>query len=264
MNEPIDVDLLFRHLEDPRAGAEVRRMLFHIEDHRAVPALLAHARNVNESTHARFMAVVALRVLRAVEAIPTLREIVADPETDFVLLGFTIAALGILGDQSSFPTLLGLLDHTDAHVRRLAAFGLGELRDRRAVSTLMVRLQEDEEGFVKREAAGALGKIGDPQAVGSLIAALDSSFVSVRAAAARALGAIPDARSVAPLLARLGDPAEEEYVAYAAVVARGQSGDKRAIPTLEWVRDHRVAEYSPDPDVFRLAAAEAIAEIRKH
>ncbi len=268
MNQSLDVAALLRQLEDPQVPTESRAdaawMLRHLGDERAVPALLDRASDENEALNVRCMAIAALRSLRAVKAIPPLREIVERLDTDHRLLSFSVAALGVLGDQASFPTILVLIDHANAQVRRITAFALGELRDQRAVAVLLERLQTDVSGSVQADAADALGKIGDAQAAAPLIEALGSRFEFVRAAAARALGAIPDPRSVEPLLARLIDPAEEEYIAYKAVVALGQIGDARAISALEWVRDHRVAEYSFEPDVFYHAAAEAIANIRNH
>jgi len=112
----------------------------------------------------------------------------------------------LYGQTDRVSQLINQLKDQDSSKRYLAAKGLGDSNDPRAVEPLIAALK-DSDGFVRYCAAGALGDINDPRAVEPLIAALKDSDAFVRSGAAIALGDIKDPRAVEPLNASLTDPA---------------------------------------------------------
>ncbi len=95
-------------------------------------------------------------------------------------------ALGELRDRRAVPSLIDALRDSDERVRWAAAQALGALRDRRAVQPLIAALQ-DRSAQVVREAAFALGRLRDRRALHPL-----------RRVAARALHFTDYGRMVAP------------------------------------------------------------------
>jgi HEAT repeat protein len=124
--------------------------------------------------------------------------------------------------------LIGALKHHDSLVRQVAARGLGQIGDLRAVEPLIDALRGRED--VRAVAAEALGRIDDVRAVEPLLAALKDGVAGVRAAAARALGRLGDVRAVERLIAALKD--HESIVRGAAAEALGEIGDVRAVEPL--------------------------------
>ena len=107
--------------------------------------------------------------------------------------------------ESAVPQLVALLGDGDEWVRMAAARALGELRDARAAAPLASALS-DADGRVRELAAWSLGEMKDAGAVEKLCAVLASDArTEVRATAAWALGEIQDARAAAPLRQALKD-----------------------------------------------------------
>lgn len=102
------------------------------------------------------------------------------------------AAFGLseLKDRDAVAPLIVALGDRDAAVRGTVVFALGEIRDRRAVQTLAQIVVADGDAEVRRAAAWALGEIKDARAVDALTCALDDA--PVRAAAQHALEEIQD------------------------------------------------------------------------
>ena len=100
-----------------------------------------------------------------------------------------IYTLGESGDSAHVPQLIAALEHENDNVRRLAASGLGKLRDNRAVEPLMTLLMNEEKAQVRQYAVRALGAIGDPRATALLesIANDEREMAYTRAAARKAL-----------------------------------------------------------------------------
>ena len=165
-----------------------------------------------------------------------------------------------IGSANALPALEHLLKDVNETVRYYAAYALGAIKDRRAVSSLIAALEaeKDPEGrarpaligalgatgdprattlligylrhpseYVRRCAAGALGRIGDRRAVPALITALNDEESSVRDSAARALGSFRDVRALDPLIAALA-----RHKSSAAAVALGQLNHPKAIRPL--------------------------------
>ena len=203
--------------------------------------------------------------------------------------------LAYCGVQSgpAVPQLLKLLDHEDIGVRTVAAFALGEARDRRAVEALIAAMGTRKQNEC-RIIVYALGKIGDTRAVEPFIAYLKGSDYERMADAAYALRIMKDARSVPPLieilrdrngdrfsrgwaadtLGEIGDlravsPLIEELeccesrLSVYLVTALGRLGDRRAVPALEkLIQDKEKSRLVAYADACR-AAGEALKMIRE-
>lgn len=136
-----------------------------------------------------------------------------------------------------------------------AAQALGDLRDARAVESLIEALNDSNQ-WVRIVAAEALGQIGDPAATEALIYALDDISIWVRRASVVALGQIGDSLAISPLIERLLRPPNSEWpeelhaVIAKALGAIGGQAVKALIDTLE------------DPDIWiSSAAARALGQI---
>jgi HEAT repeat protein len=159
---------------------------------------------------------------RAAEAVPALAALLPDGaplepdvcparwtrggEHDLTSPGELAAtALASIGSRA-YDTVRGALTHDVWIARRNAAWTLGALEDRRAVSALIEALTDREAG-VREQAAWALGALDDSAAVDALVRALQDADARVRHQAAWALGAIDDATAVDALVGALTDAA---------------------------------------------------------
>lgn len=96
-----------------------------------------------------------------------------------------VHALGTLSSGATGP-LLSALDRKDRDVRLGIISALAEIRDTRAVSSL-VRMLKDQSSEVRWQAAIALGETGDSSATGALLGALRDSDKYVRYGSALSL-----------------------------------------------------------------------------
>jgi HEAT repeat protein len=124
------------------------------------------------------------------ESVPHLRAGLAEAPPEVAV--FAIDLIGLLGDASDAPQLIGLLQHASAEVRASAARALGRLGAKDAADELR-RALEDRIAFVRVNAAHAVGAIGDRQA-GPTLAQLarTDSFDPAQAAAAALARADPE------------------------------------------------------------------------
>ncbi len=139
-------------------------------------------------------------------------------------------AMGRVGapEWATVP-LLGALDRrVPQPVRSQAAWALGQLKDKKAVQSLMAVLREDTE--LANEAATALSSIGEP-AVPPLTSALSSDDAQVRQMAVRSLGRM-GTTALRPLLQIVQDEKQMDQVVKSAADALGLLGDPQAIPPL--------------------------------
>ncbi|MCP2261333.1 HEAT repeat-containing protein [Streptoalloteichus tenebrarius] len=86
---------------------------------------------------------------------------------------------------------------------RLLSPNIGKLRRAGDLPALVAALGHPHERHVRREAAFALGELADPRALEPLVAALEDPALDVRVAAVKALGEIPNPRAVEALPALL-------------------------------------------------------------
>ena len=142
-------------------------------------------------------------------------------------------ALGKIG-QPAVPALVAALKDEDSDVRRHAAWGLGEVKDPRAVEPLIAALK-DKDSHVRGAAAWELGMIKDPRAIEPLIAALKDKDSGGRGAAAWALGMIKDPRAIEPLIAALKDE-DSDVRNTAAWALKGITGLYFGVDYASWQR----------------------------
>ena len=105
--------------------------------------------------------------MRNERAIPPLVALLDCPEVNQA----ATEALLAFGPKAVGP-LLAVLKSGSGVARQLAASGLGELRDKRAVEPLIELMQTDDVYAVRTAAAAALGQIKDARAVWVLVATL--------------------------------------------------------------------------------------------
>jgi HEAT repeat protein len=166
-------------------------------------------------------------------------------------------------DLGNIADLIRDLKYPDRFVRREAALALGKMKAHQAVGPLIDLLDDHETVWdAAQDAAWALGEIGDQEAVEPLIAVLDQP--NVAGPAVEALAKLADPRMVEPLirllkekripsiatiLGNFGDRraveplidalhVRDSSLRFYATRALGKLGDERALPALEWARDH--------------------------
>jgi HEAT repeat protein len=112
---------------------------------------------------------------------------------------FIVDTLGKLGDPRAIPPLIASLKDRDPNVRGSAAEGLGYLRAREAVPQLLGLLDDNE--WVVFTVIEALGYIADPAALPALMALLKDGSETVRYVVIEALGKFTDSGAcVKPML----------------------------------------------------------------
>lgn len=113
-------------------------------------------------------------------AVDQLLAALRDPERHTSIRGMAARGLGNIHDERALePMLLILQDRKeDTGVRYMCAFYLGRLGDARATEPLgEILTTPDEPPTVRQRAAWALGELGDHRAVPFLLAALDDDVV---------------------------------------------------------------------------------------
>jgi HEAT repeat protein len=101
------------------------------------------------------------------------------------------------------PTLLGLLRHRDAYIRKNAVIALGKQGDREAVAPMVEALENEKEDAVRQVLFEALGDIGDPQASPGIEKLLGDGHWSVRVAAIEALAKLRTKSGVGALIEQM-------------------------------------------------------------
>jgi len=141
------------------------------------------------------------------EILPVLIELLVDPQIE--ISDVAVEHLRAVGEPAVLPLLTALCDHgRHPSIRGMAARGLGNIRDDRALKPMLKILQDrtDDTG-VRFRCAFYLGRLGDVRAVeplGRILTASDDS-AEVRQAAAAGLEELKDQRAVPFLLVALGD-----------------------------------------------------------
>ncbi len=194
--------------EDPELRYWSADALGKIGDPAAIPALIRALGDPFDAV--RMSACVALGDLKAVEAVPSLIDIVSGksppgrhlslfvPEEVGEVQWMAAQALGRIGDKRALDPLMEVLATAGGDLGLYVAQALGELNDRRAVPGLIAKSKRREEPEL-RGIAEALGRIGDLQAVPALLELLQTGKEDVRYASAVALGLIGDSRAVEAL-----------------------------------------------------------------
>lgn len=119
---------------------------------------------------------------------------------------YAMVGLKMLDEQSALEPVLDALESPHAEVRLEAVNTLWMLRNSAAVEPLIRHLQHDGDAEVKRGAASALGWLGDRRALSPLLVALEDRDWNLRQTAAYALGQLGDEQALPALRRSLSDP----------------------------------------------------------
>ncbi len=151
--------------------------------------------------------------------------------------------LSDLKDQRAVQTLLAATEDRDRDVRRQAIQSLGKIGDKRAAGVLR-RVVVGEDGYVRGVAARALGDLRDTSAVDILISLVDREMHlqgrfgdELMESIAFTLGVLNDRRSVDTLMGLLRHPGIQ--VRRSAAESLGRIGDVRAADALVQVLNDR-------------------------
>lgn len=195
------------------------------------PLLLAL---VHSNARVQFDAADALIKICNVDAVQPIIDSI--PRMDYRYVANIAFLLGKFNDSITADKLIIALKSSDAHVRWVAAYALGEMGDSRALSTLEQMAENDEgktsdDGPVKNAARIAFQKIQwRDRSLDQLINALSNSDEFIRFGATDALGRLGDTSSVNTLISCLNDP--NRMVRETVIAALGKIGDTRAIAPL--------------------------------
>lgn len=169
--DPAAGELLLKMLSSPEVAEAARGDLIlalgELRDARAVPALLAIAKNRAEDKSRRMYAAGALGRIGDQAALPVLREMFA--ERDSLLKAAAAAALARLSPAEAFPLLLAGMKDENWRVRvecaKALARPLQPAEEQQALPLLIYKAQSDPTLQVKLEAVRTLGEIGSEKAV---------------------------------------------------------------------------------------------------
>lgn len=199
----------------------------------------------------RLDAAVSLSTLRGKEAAAVLRAAIEDSSER--VRAAAINGLAAMEDKESASLIAAKLrEDKSLHVRKQAAYALGELPGSEGTSSLTGALR-DKNAEVRGAAAFALGQLRDESAIEPLIVALKDKSDFVRAQSARALGRQSASQAVTVLINLISTDKDSEVKRQTAL-ALGLIGDPAALPAL------RSASQSSDPHLSE-AATEAIKMI---
>lgn len=158
------------------------------------------------------------------------------PEMDSRRILNIAILIGKIDDPIAADKLLTALRHSNAKVRWVAAYAIGEIGDNRALSALEQMAKSDNgkttnDGPVSIAARIALEKIQwRERPLEQLINAINNSDEYIRFGAADALGRRGDISSVDALIERLND--SSRLVRDTVIAALGNIGDVRAVAPL--------------------------------
>jgi HEAT repeat protein len=179
----------------------------------------------------------ALRALGRIgdaRAIPTLLQTLArdSGDNDPCIEWFAAEALARIGTPALDP-LLVLLISDNAHLRRWSAVALGEMRESRAVESLLERAT-DSDPRVREAALIAVGQIGVRSAVDALLHLLERSDKGLRMLAVTTLGGCVRGEVFSPLVELMQRPNDLRLPAmYAVISSAGPLALDLLIPFLD-------------------------------
>ncbi len=205
--------------EDTAARVKAVEKLAHLRDPRIVPAVAALMKDP-----AHDVRVVAAQTLKAQGYDP--KEPAEEAAYQVALGNLEVAPQ--FGEAALEPLCTALKSEND-ETRRMTAFALATLGDRRAVEPL-AQAMRGSTPQQQRVFIDTLTTLGGPDVVLPLAEALKNADRNVRTAAARGLGRHGDERAVPALCAALKD-LDYDVAEYAAQ-ALGRIGDTRAVTPL--------------------------------
>jgi HEAT repeat protein len=146
-----------------------------------------------------------------------------------LLVALPLASLDMLQGRDPVDARMLELRDDDPHVRRHAAWALGELEDSSGLGPLIERLG-DENADVRLVAAWALGEIKEEAAIQPLISLLEDADRLVREMAVLSLGEIEDAAAIEPLTVALQRHSERRETRSSPGGVAGHTGTTRSGP----------------------------------
>lgn len=188
---------------EPLVRHAVAKALGRIGDKKAVKPLIDTLKDKDYET--RLWAARALADIGDNEAAPHLRSLwKSDPKRPVKV----VAAGGVFRfskDDDAYKYLKEALSDENNRIRALAVEQICKTKCKGSAELVIERLDKDSEAIVRYTAASVLGDMQEKKAVGSLIARLNDNEPLVRKSAAKALEQIGDRKAVAPLIASLED-----------------------------------------------------------
>ena len=221
-----------------------------LEDPRAVPALLALAREADPSTRA--FAVKGLGALRDRSAVPVIAPLVSG--ADRAVAVEAIRALGRIGDRATAPVLVRVIQAAkpDPVLRLEAVSALGGIAGE-GVFEVLLDLIVDRSPPIRAAVLRSLAQL-DPQALVPVLSGLDPDpDWSVRAALATVLGTLPPESALVRLRTMLQETDQRVVAAVVAALAKVRP------PDVSTVLIERLKTGDP---VVRAAAATALGELK--
>ena len=223
-----------------------------INDQRAAPVLLDLM-----GTPGRYTAAFAARglsSLKAPQALPALRQIVAERKADPAVVVQAVRGLGGLGDPALIPLLVKLVaDRSlDPRLRLEATTSIGTLATAETAE-LLIELLADPMPAIRAVALRALARVDPDVFIATLAGREPDSHWSVRVAEAGALGTLPAERSLPRLTVLLED--DDQRVVPAAIEALAAARP----PGLEKIL---LEKLSADDFAVRAAAAAALGALK--
>lgn len=188
--------------DDPQERADAAHRLGQARAVEAVPSLVAVLADPDETV--RVTAIRSLGQIGDRKALPALIGCADDPLTSVRLA--LCQALGQLADPTAIPALTRLLHDPDETIRLGAARALGKVEGGEGSRTLLSAALRDRSDTVRRYAAKVLAERGSPEVLPELTGALSDEDASVRQNAARVLAGVGDRSSLPALLRALADP----------------------------------------------------------
>jgi HEAT repeat protein len=147
-----------------------------------------------------------------------------------IVRAFAFVAIREMGTSSALRGLVFCLENRDEHIRRDAAYNLGELRHYDAVKPLLSTLKRDRNDGIKEEALIALGKIRDPSTLTVIRNELNRNSLVNKEAACIAIGHFKDIDSTHTLVEYVKHPYER--VRRAAIEGLGLMENPDAVDSI--------------------------------
>jgi len=142
------------------------------------------------------------------------------------------------------------LKDEDSWVRQFAAVSLGKLRDKRAVTSLLLTLTDADEK-VQERAVIALGRLGDKSGIKPILEFLKSENRDLVCAATFALGELRAEVASKTLVQILNNRSKTNWARHFAAVALGKIGNKSAFDSL-------ITALTDEDEVTRIAATDGL------
>lgn len=232
--------LLWQRYEDPEETQDVKlaalKGLGRIGAVKSAPRLLRLLRDKKQqlTSDTQAAALQALWDLRHRLSAKLLRSALtgALEADDAYLNTFAAAGAAELRDPSRAVrrALTKRLRHSNADVRNLAVYALGEIGHRSSIAALRKRLPSARSARLLNNIAFALKKMGDTRVMALLGRLLKHRLAIIRLNAAYVLGDIGDPKAIPLLAGALRDPSD--YVRASAISALGRLEDRRALAHL--------------------------------